>query len=520
MKERSLRHLLQNADGSELERIAALTPMTDDKTKKRLQNAVQRRIAPDSFTPEAEETGDAKPIRRSFGTAFSAVAACLVIAGTAVGAFYLKQHAIPRTDPASEVGELTTEELPEEIIPEKTHDSVDFDMTDKMGVLGKMLNSMDYYSKVSGEFVRNESSIENGAGIVTFAVDLDAWTSNQQLVRGTLSLPAEEVLQGAEPELAKIADYDLENGTLSVRSGGDEQYYYSNGMRYKKDNRIFEYDCGLRIYSEGGRKYYLFDDASGTWYRSDPGEAYDPDEAKADPEALVQYEAQVHANGEQAVESFPYRATPANAYCVDCIYPVEYAEYLLDPDTWEITGEETFLERNCVVLQGHGTQSELDFTMYVDKVTGCLLWFESRYSSGELAEWLRVRSLAFDEDAAPVTDTRVGREEWIEQEHTTERPDDVPAFWLGYGTNSHGETYASAGQVHFERSIYDQLPDLIEFGYGYAKKTDLFELFGDDPDAEMSRLMQAHEKTPTAVPVAELKLYDIEGETVVYYDEP
>ncbi|MBP0972544.1 MAG: hypothetical protein J5851_01400 [Oscillospiraceae bacterium] len=503
MKERSLRQLLQNADGSELERIAALTPMTDDKTKKRLQNAVQRRIAPDSFTPEAEETGDAKPIRHSFSTAFSAVAACLVIAGTAAGAFYLKQNAVPRIDPASEVSELSTEQLPQEIVQEETQISVDYDMTDKMGVLGKMLNSMDYYSQVSGEFVRNESDMVNGAGIVTFAVDLDAWTSNQQLVRGSLSLPAEEVLQGAEPDFAAIANYD------------------ANG--------------GLRYYSEGSRKYCLFDDASGAWYRSEPGEAYDPDEAKVDPEALVQYDAQVHANGEQAVESFPYRATPANAYCVDCIYPVEYAEYLLDPDTWEITGEETFLERNCVVLQGRGTQSELDFTMYVDKVTGCLLWFESRYSSGELAEWLRVRSLAFDEDAAPVTDTRVGREEWNEQEHTTERPDDIPSAWLAYGTNSHGETYASAGQMRLVRGNYDQLPDLIRFGetrdeYGrrstdcFVKKTELFELFGDDPDTALSRLMQAHNKTETAVPVAELKLYDIEGETVVqtvvYYDEP
>ena len=128
-----------------------------------------------------------------------------------------------------------------------------------------------------------------------------------------------------------------------------------------------------------------------------------------------------------------------------------------------------------------------------------------------------------------------GREEWHAPEPTT-NPEGIPELWLRWGTNSHGETYASAGQMRFDRSNYDQLPDLIRFGelydeYGrlasddcFVKKTELFELFGDDPDAEMTRLMQEHEKTATAVPVATLNVYDIEGETVLYtvtyYDEP
>ena len=106
---------------------------------------------------------------------------------------------------------------------------------------------------------------------------------------------------------------------------------------------------------------------------------------------------------------------------------------------------------------------------------------------------------------------------------------DVPWFWLGYGVNSHGETYASAGQIHMERKVYDQLPDLIAFGgdsfkTGYVRKTELFEVLGDDPDDAMNHLMQDFNKTDTAVEAASLNVYDKEGENVIavikYYKEP
>ena len=105
----------------------------------------------------------------------------------------------------------------------------------------------------------------------------------------------------------------------------------------------------------------------------------------------------------------------------------------------------------------------------------------------------------------------------------------VPWFWLGYGVNNHGETYASAGQVHMERKVYDQLPDLIRFGgdtykEGFVRKTELFEVLGDDPDDAMNHLMQDFNKTDTAVEAASLNVYDKEGENVIavikYYKEP
>ena len=186
------------------------------------------------------------------------------------------------------------------------------------------------------------------------------------------------------------------------------------------------------------------------------------------------------------------------------------------------------------MLKGNAARYEAEYLLYVDKATGFVLYFESRGSSGELMEWMRVAHIEFDEDAEAVPDALAGRSEW-HQPKPTENPEGIPALWLAWGTNSHGETYASAGQMHIDRSVYDQLPDLIRFGdvrdeYGrilddtFVKKTELFEVFGDDPDAEMNRLMQAYNKTETAVPVATLHIYDIEGEkvldTVTYYDEP
>ena len=114
-----------------------------------------------------------------------------------------------------------------------------------------------------------------------------------------------------------------------------------------------------------------------------------------------------------------------------------------------------------------------------------------------------------------------------EMDETLRGIDEIPLFWRSYGINNHGETYASAGGVHFDRTVYDQLPDLIRFsgkGEGYIRKTELFETFGDDPDAAMNDLMQDHDKTETAVEAASLNVYDKEGEQVLhvikYYKEP
>ena len=102
---------------------------------------------------------------------------------------------------------------------------------------------------------------------------------------------------------------------------------------------------------------------------------------------------------------------------------------------------------------------------------------------------------------------------------------EYPRFWLRPGINSHGETYAGAGQVRIERKNYHLLPDLIEFGStsNYVRKDDLFAAFGDDPDSCMASYMQGYNKTENAVLVASINGYDCEGETVLnvtnYYKE-
>ncbi len=512
MKKNQLRKILQHADEAEIERIASLTPMTDEQTRKRLQKAVLRRTKSTDFTPEAEETAPAKPVRRSFGTAFSAVAACLVIAGTAAGALYLRQHnAVPRLDPASQVSEPATEQASAAELTESPTEApaasapIDYDMTDKMGVLGKMLNTVDFYRKVSGEFVRNETGMVNGGGVVTFEVDQDAWESYTKTVRGSLTQPAEDVLQGAAPEFEALAFYD-ENGGL---------------RRYGKDEHL----------------YQLFENEDGAWYDPETDTARNPDEAPVKTEEVQQYWTQLYENNMQIDYPEPHRAVPGNAYDADeCIAPMFFIDEYLFPDMdCEITGDITYIGRDCVVLKGNAARYEAEYLLYVDKATGCVLYFESRGSSGELMEWMRVVHIEFDEDAEAVPDALAGRSEWHQPE-PTENPEGIPALWICWGTNSHGQTYASCGQMPCDRSNYDQLPDLIRFGelrdeYGridkdncFIKKTELFELFGDDPFVEMSRLMQEYNKTETAVPVATLHIYDIEGEkvldTVTYYDEP
>ena len=58
----------------------------------------------------------------------------------------------------------------------------------------------------------------------------------------------------------------------------------------------------------------------------------------------------------------------------------------------------------------------------------------------------------------------------------------------------------------------------------FARKTELFELFGDDPDAMMSKLSQTEFKSAAATEFGTLYLYDKEGEptpySITYYTEP
>ncbi len=136
-------------------------------------------------------------------------------------------------------------------------------------------------------------------------------------------------------------------------------------------------------------------------------------------------------------------------------------------------------------------------------------------TDAEISEIRSAVEAAAEQDGAEAA----AEEATAEDADTAANETDYPSFWNRCGVNSHGETYAGAGSVHMDRSTYDQLPDLIEFGgpsgTAYAKKTELFDVLGDDPDAAMCEWRQDFEKADGDVLAASLNLYDKEGETII-----
>ena len=73
-----------------------------------------------------------------------------------------------------------------------------------------------------------------------------------------------------------------------------------------------------------------------------------------------------------------------------------------DTSLWNITKEEEYLGRTCVVLSGkttpsYGKKLNIDhFTMYVDEATGILLKFEGFSSTDQLTQSITTKSISID----------------------------------------------------------------------------------------------------------------------------
>jgi|GEM_PF-6403360 hypothetical protein len=80
-----------------------------------------------------------------------------------------------------------------------------------------------------------------------------------------------------------------------------------------------------------------------------------------------------------------------------CLFPQSYAmSRLVDFSSWEISGSEVILERECVLI--NGVYEGNPFKMYVDLNTGILLKYENFNANGELTGYVETNSILVDED--------------------------------------------------------------------------------------------------------------------------
>lgn len=391
--------------------------------------------------------------------------------------------------------EPTESEEPEEPTEPEIVSDLNYDMSAKEGIYNKMLNSIDFYDKVSGKYVHGEYDDNR---VEDFSVDLD--TCDLYIKTSIVDINnLEDTLNGmlVDAELQDSGPYACNeyiqycDGELFYRIDGNykDPEYRENNQAYERDSIPFNED------EIAFMKEWFFERRNGNAISDDSNRL-----------------SRKSPLDEVTLGNIPF----FRALC-----------YLSDFDEWEITGEETFIGRDCVVLEGNITLfCEPDnfptFTMYVDKETGFVLKFIDT-EAGEIQQYCVYQEIFFDDDAEMVFLD-------LDQYETVEHPE--PDDTTIPKVNSKGETYGVA-LVRSIQENYDKLPDLIGVGFKgyedivgykesvYIRKDEFLGTFIDGGKAFDMQVVLGN-VSDTAVAV-NLNVYDHEGEllgTETLYSEP
>lgn len=142
---------------------------------------------------------------------------------------------------------------------------------------------------------------------------------------------------------------------------------------------------------------------------------YDSDAVRLTSGCAVRWEDTVLPEGVQRVlverdgaPGYRYRANPTNLPLASfSLLPQEFAfGFLSDFSKWEITGTDTYLGRECVVVKGqvggdYGQKLRVsDFEMRIDRETGILLDYHGYAPSGDVRQYVTVTAVDFSASPA------------------------------------------------------------------------------------------------------------------------
>lgn len=278
--------------------------------------------------------------------------------------------------------EATSDEIPASVI--------DYDMSTKEGVCNKILNSIDFYDKVSGQIIDNDA-----------------------------------------PDAVMCCITDFESNIPESRSYIYAARYYFDG----NESDIIANNCAEVSEMDEYSPYEFYCDGQYQWMVNEAQKSYTSGSTEGNIEAFHRDDIQVSFSQfleffidrnkmesdefkEKYGEDYYFlRPTAANLmHGISEIQPIQIIlKYLINFDIWEISGEETYIGRECVVITGKYTGNEEDgvfsyndyliggtFTLYIDKETGWLLKSAEYDPYGSPASWMITTSIAFDDEAADV----------------------------------------------------------------------------------------------------------------------
>lgn len=435
-------------------------------------------------------------IFRRMGAMAAALAVIVAVGGGGAAAFRnlrnvdeSSQIESSAEDEASQT-EATVSDVQEEFVDTNT-----YDMTTKEGIYSKIINSVYFFDQVSAKVVEDETYKENVCSVIDFQLDLTNGKGYSYCSRVNYENEFEDILKG-EPVV------------------GEEDNWVSKG----------EFFGNMALYSDGEKCVWLDNDDMivHNVFQEENSISHSRTGNPVNYEAMCAFMNELETvNSDHDMENpnpFAEYSSGINLYlgtgCLQAHWTFVGSEFLWNFDKWDIVGDVEFIGRDCVEI---AFKDGIDATMYIDKETGCMLYF-TYYIDGQLTDYLIVDEIHFNEDAAPVPEIDLSQyEEFVEP---------TPEEYYAYHENSHGETYGICGHYHFCVQNDELLPDLIPFGGdngdGYAKKTEYFENIGCE--VRTHDLRQEVNKLETDVFIAEFNIYDVEGEeildTVKYYGTP
>ena len=409
-----------------------------------------------------------RPISMRIGSAAAAVAIIAALGGS-MAAFYNFRNGAP-DDTLTDMTEAVTEQTTTSDMGLSAETSItEYDMSTKEGIFGKMINSVDYYDNVSGKLTTNY--VDHQCTVVDFQCDINMGYSF------------------SHSALYKVDDISVEEPDINNRlSESNDEYEYCDGINYYSIDNIRCYINNAEPL-QGGR-----------------------DNNPIDAEELRN---SLLCTGENASQDIRIVRNGANSsMAVNCVTPAPVAcQLLADFESWDITGELNYIGRNCIRIAGvdKSENETYSFGMYVDKDTGCLLYY-AKYNENQFVDYMAVTQISFNQEAEPVR--KIDLDQYIEVSENYYIADEaegdaIQDFNVDYKTNSSGQTYGSDHEIGIYHENDKILPDLIRFKGGYVKKSDIFYIFGSE--GQMAQYHREHNKTDNDELIYTLDLYDSEG---------
>lgn len=382
MNKEEIKDIMKDMDDKTVEKISADYKVGDDSAKERIYKEIVRRMNSEN---DAENTAAGDEVRgvdtyrrRNITRIISAAAAFIIVAGAVGGgAYLLKDHKSKSpVQTSDEIVEATTSPATAAVTERTTEPTTTVktvEVTTSVAATEAPVTTTEP-AAVTTEPVTSSEKQNNGA--ISKQEIYDKCISNKMSSDVVFTAEIEEI--HSERNVAK---------------------YWHNIHPDSTETKIerYSYDDSNNITDIEKDEYYLFSDNTCV-------SIYDPRETLDGGASYVGSMIRVGVSGEPMDEGGPVNILDAFGwYSIITPYNSEYV--LSDFSKWDINGIETYLSRECAVIEGseiyidHTDEAKtINYTIYVDIETGA--WMRLSYNDENNTEkTIEVKRLSIGDEA-------------------------------------------------------------------------------------------------------------------------